>query len=66
MPDKKSKNNETIKPSDGRISESWDFTSKENIEQRNNDLNRYNITAQETNPAFDSFFEHKGKEEQQE
>ncbi|REC31581.1 hypothetical protein CF160_03605 [Enterococcus pseudoavium] len=65
MPDKNPKNNETIKHSDGKINESWDFTSKKNIEHRNNDLNRYNITAQETNPAFDSFFDSKGKEKQQ-
>ncbi|TQA64406.1 hypothetical protein [Enterococcus faecalis] len=64
MIDKSLKKSETIKQSDGRITKSWDFTSKESIEQRNNDLNRYNITAQETNPAFDNFFESKGQENQ--
>lgn len=64
MTDNKPKENGNIKQSDSKLSESWDFTSQEIIEKRNNDLNRYNITAQETNPAFDSFFDSKGEKTQ--
>lgn len=44
------------------LNESWDYTKHKDIEKRNNDVNRYNIKAQETNPEYDNFFNSKGNE----
>lgn len=62
MVDKNSHKKNKTNQSDKKITKSYDFTSKTSIERRNNDFKRYNITAQETNPAYDNFFKTKGSD----